>query len=190
MHWLNQVRAQGRTGVSAPQRIHDVRAALDEMRLFKDLEELQLMRRAAGISAKAHVRAMRATEPGKMEYEIEAELLYEFRRHGAQFPAYWPIVAGGANACVLHYNENSARLDDGALLLIDAGCELDGYASDITRSFPVNGKFSAAQKDLYDCSKICCMYTAKHAMLVQTQSARRRRLCVLYGHTCCWKRIR
>ena len=150
MRWLNEVRAQGRTGVSAPQSIHDVRAALDEMRLLKDEHELDLMRRAAAISAKAHVRAMRATRPGKMEYEIEAELLYEFRRHGAQFPAYWPIVAGGANACVLHYSDNSARLDEGALLLIDAGCELDGYASDITRSFPVNGKFGGAQKDIYE----------------------------------------
>ena len=150
LHWLNQVRAQGRTGVSAPQHIHDVRAALDEMRLFKDAQELALMRRAAGISAKAHVRAMRATRPGRMEYEIEAELLYEFRRRGAQFPAYWPIVAGGANACVLHYIDNNAHLDDGALLLIDAGCELDGYASDITRTFPVNGKFSGPQKDIYE----------------------------------------
>jgi Xaa-Pro aminopeptidase len=85
-----------------------------------------------------------------MEYEIEAELLYEFRRHGAQFPAYWPIVAGGANACVLHYRDNNRRLDDGALLLIDAGCELDGYAADITRTFPVNGRFSAAQREIYD----------------------------------------
>ena len=150
MHWLNQVRAQSRTGVSAPQRILDVRAALDEMRLVKDAHELALMRRAADISAKAHERAMRATGPGRMEYEIEAELLYEFRRHGAQFPAYWPIVAGGANACVLHYSDNNARLDDGALLLIDAGCELDGYASDITRTFPVNGKFGGAQKDVYE----------------------------------------
>jgi Xaa-Pro aminopeptidase len=149
MRWLNQVRAQTRTGVSAPQRIHDVRAALDEMRLIKDEQELEVMRRAAGISAKAHERAMRATRPGRMEYEIEAELLYEFRRRGAQFPAYWPIVAGGANACVLHYSDNSALLEDGALLLIDAGCELDGYASDITRTFPVNGKFSGAQKDVY-----------------------------------------
>ena len=149
LRWLNQVRAQSRTGVSAPQDIHDVRAALDEMRLIKDADELALMRRAAGISAGAHERAMGATRPGRMEYEIEAELLYEFRRHGAQFPAYWPIVAGGANACVLHYNDNQARLEDGALLLIDAGCELDGYASDITRTFPVNGKFSGAQKDVY-----------------------------------------
>jgi Xaa-Pro aminopeptidase len=143
------VRAQSRTGVSAPQRIHDVRAALDEMRLIKDAPELDLMRRAAAISAGAHERAMRATRPGRMEYEIEAELLYEFRRRGAQFPAYWPIVAGGANACVLHYSDNKARLDDGALLLIDAGCELDGYASDITRTFPVNGRFSGPQKDIY-----------------------------------------
>jgi len=150
MRWLNQVRAQSRTGVQAPQRIHDVRAALDEMRLIKDEHELALMRRAAAISAEAHIRAMRATRPGKMEYEIEAELLYAFRRRGAQFPAYWPIVAGGANACVLHYSDNSARLDDGALLLIDAGCELDGYASDITRTFPVNGKFSGPQKAVYE----------------------------------------
>jgi len=150
MGWLNQVRAQSRTGVGAPQRICDVRVILDEMRLIKDEHELALMRRAAAISAGAHRRAMRATRPGRMEYEIEAELLYEFRRQGAQFPAYWPIVAGGANACVLHYSENSARLDDGALLLIDAGCELDGYASDITRSFPVNGKFSGPQKDIYE----------------------------------------
>ncbi len=150
MRWLNQVRAQSRTGVAAPQRIHDVRAPLDEMRLIKDGHELALMRRAASISAKAHIRAMRATRPGKMEYEIEAELQYEFRRSGAQFPAYWPIVAGGANACVLHYSDNQARLDDGALLLIDAGCELDGYASDITRTYPINGKFSGAQKDVYE----------------------------------------
>jgi len=150
MRWLNQVRAQSRTGVAAPQRIHDVRAPLDEMRLIKDRHELALMRRAAGISAKAHIRAMRATRPGKTEYEIEAELQYEFRRSGAQFPAYWPIVAGGANACVLHYCDNQARLDDGALLLIDAGCELDGYASDITRTYPINGKFSGAQKDVYE----------------------------------------
>jgi Xaa-Pro aminopeptidase len=150
LRWLNQVRAQSRVGISAPQDIHDIRAPLDEMRVVKDIHELDLMRRAAAISAKAHERAMRATRPGRMEFEIEAELLYEFRRHGAQFPAYWPIVAGGANACVLHYSDNSARLDEGALLLIDAGCEFDGYASDITRTWPVNGTFSAAQKDIYE----------------------------------------
>jgi Xaa-Pro aminopeptidase len=150
LRWLNQVRTQSRVGISAPQDIHDIRSLLDEMRLLKDEHELALMRRAAAISAKAHERAMRATRSGRMEFEIEAELLYEFRRHGAQYPAYWPIVAGGANACVLHYSDNNARLDDGALLLIDAGCELDGYASDITRTYPVNATFSGAQKDIYE----------------------------------------
>jgi Xaa-Pro aminopeptidase len=150
LRWLNEVRAQVRTGVTAPAEIRDLRVPLDEMRLVKDAHEIATMRRAAAISAGAHVRAMRATRPGAMEYEIEAELLYEFRRHGAQFPAYWPIVAGGANACVLHYRDNSQRLADGDLLLIDAGCELDGYASDITRTFPVNGRFSGAQRDIYD----------------------------------------
>jgi Xaa-Pro aminopeptidase len=150
MRWLNEVRAQARTGVAAPAEIRDVRVPLDEMRLVKDAHEIATMRRAASISSGAHVRAMRATRPGAMEYEIEAELLYEFRRHGAQFPAYWPIVAGGANACVLHYRDNSKRLADGDLLLIDAGCELDGYASDITRTFPVNGTFSGPQRAIYE----------------------------------------
>ena len=150
MGWLNEVRSQARAGVAAPSEIRDVRTALDEMRLIKDDTELAVMRRAAAISAAAHERAMRATRPGRSEYEIEAELLYEFRRRGAQFPAYWPIVAGGVNACVLHYRDNSARLADGDLLLIDAGCELDGYASDLTRTFPVSGKFGGAQKDVYE----------------------------------------
>ena len=150
MNWLNQVRAQSRTGVTAPNEIRDVRAILDEMRLFKDETELATMRRAAAISAVAHRRAMRATRPGRNEFEIEAELLYEFRRAGAQFPAYWPIVAGGRNACVLHYRDNHAPLAEGDLLLIDAGCELDGYAADITRTFPVDGRFSAAQRDIYE----------------------------------------
>ena len=147
--WLNQVRGQARSGVSAPSEVFDVRLLLDEMRLIKTPEEVQLMRRAAQISSGAHRRAMQAARAGLMEYEIEAELLHEFRRHGAQAPAYHSIVAGGANACVLHYVSNNAPLKDGELLLIDAGCELDGYASDITRTFPVNGKFSPAQKDLY-----------------------------------------
>ena len=148
--WLGNVRAQARAGVGAPGRALDVTRILDEMRLFKDADEIAIMRKAAKIAAGAHVRAMRSTRPGRYEYEIEAEILYEFRRHGSQFPAYGSIVAGGANACVLHYRENDARLKDGDLLLIDAGCELDGYASDITRTFPVNGRFSAAQRDLYD----------------------------------------
>ena len=150
MAWLNEVRSQTRAGVAAPTEIRDLRTPLDEMRVVKDDSEIAVMRRAAAISAAAHERAMRATRPGRNEYEIEAELLYEFRRRGSQYPAYTPIVAGGANACILHYRENSARLAEGELLLIDAGCELDGYASDVTRTFPVSGKFSRAQKDLYE----------------------------------------
>lgn len=148
--WLNQVKSQVRTGVSAPDDIADVRKLLDEMRLFKSPAEQALMRRSAEIAAGAHRRAMQKVRPGKMEYEIEAEFLHEFYRFGAQAPAYTSIVAGGANACTLHYNANNAILKEGDLLLIDAGCELDGYASDITRTFPVNGKFSAAQKDVYE----------------------------------------
>lgn len=148
--WLNSVREKVRSGISAPGAIHDVRALLDEMRLIKDAGEIATMRRAAEISAAAHVRAMRGTRPGVTEYQLEAELLHEFRRHGAQAPAYSSIVAGGANACVLHYVFNDAPLRAGELVLIDAGCELDGYAADITRTFPVSGKFSAVQKDVYE----------------------------------------
>jgi len=147
---LNAVRAQARSGNHAPTTIRDVRCAVDAMRLIKDPQEIAVMRRAAGISASAHRRAMRATAPGKFEYQIEAELLHEFRASGSQAPAYTSIVAGGANACILHYTDNSRPLADGDMLLIDAGCELDGYASDITRSFPVNGRFSGPQADIYD----------------------------------------
>jgi Xaa-Pro aminopeptidase len=150
VQWLNGLRARARAGVAAPDRVQDVRAIVDDMRLVKDAHEQDVMRRAARIAAAAHRRAMQATRPGRKEYEIEAELLYEFRRNGAQFPAYWPIVAGGANACVLHYVFNDAPLHDGELLLIDAGCELDGYASDLTRTFPVNGRFSGAQRAVYE----------------------------------------
>lgn len=150
MCWLNAVREKSRSGVSVPSALHDIRTLIDEQRLFKQPEELLLMKRAAEISTGAHRRAMQHTRPGLPEYAIEAELLHEFRRHGAQSPAYTSIVAGGANACVLHYVANNATLKDGDLLLIDAGCEFDGYASDITRTFPVNGKFSAAQKDIYE----------------------------------------
>ncbi len=148
--WLNTVRAKGRSGVTAPSEIHDVRSILDEMRLVKDASEIETMKTAARISARAHVRAMRATKPGLREYEVEAELLHEFRRSGAQSPAYTSIVAGGSNACVLHYVDNNSLLNDGDLLLIDAGCELNGYASDITRTFPVNGKYSGPQRDIYE----------------------------------------
>ncbi len=148
--WLNAVRAEVRNGIAAPSAIRDVRVLLDEMRLIKSAEEIATMRRAAEISAAAHRRAMQQVRPGRHEYEIEAEFLHEFRRHGAQAPAYSTIVAGGANACVLHYVGNSDGLRDGDLLLIDAGCELDGYAADITRTFPVSGRYSAVQKDVYE----------------------------------------
>ncbi len=148
--WINQVRGRARSGVTAPGEIRDVHALLDEMRLVKGPEELAVMRRAAAITTGAHRRAMRAARPGRAEYEVEAELLHEFRRHGAQAPAYTPIVAAGNRACVLHYVQNDGRLEDGDLLLIDAGCELDGYASDVTRTFPVNGKFSGPQREVYE----------------------------------------
>ncbi len=147
---LNTVRANARTGIVPPHSIRDVRAELDEMRLIKDASELAIMRRAAAISAEGHRRAMAAARPGRFEYEIEAELLHAFRAAGSPSPAYPSIVASGPNACVLHYIRNDRRMQDGELLLIDAGCELDGYASDITRSFPVNGRFSPAQRDVYE----------------------------------------
>jgi Xaa-Pro aminopeptidase len=148
--WLRDVRSQARSGVTAPAVAHNVLGLLDEMRLFKDDGEQAVMARAAAISGQAHARAMRATRPGMREYAIEAELLYEFRRNGAQFPAYTSIVAAGANACVLHYSANNALVRDGDLVLVDAGCELDGYAADITRTYPANGRFSAAQRQLYE----------------------------------------
>ena len=156
----SSVQAKSRSGIRAPDEIHDLASILNEMRLFKDLHELSIMRRAADVSTAAHRRAMRFTRPGQFEYEVEAELLHEFHRNGARDPAYTSIVAGGANACVLHYIDNNARLQDGDLLLIDAGCELDGYASDITRTYPVNGKFSAAQKDVYE-----IVLAAQHAAI-------------------------
>ncbi len=148
--WMNQVKSQVRTGAFAPDEISDVRKLIDEMRLYKSSYEIDIMRRSASIAASAHQRAMQKVRAGKMEYEIEAEFLHEFYRKGAQAPAYTSIVAGGANACTLHYNANNCELREGDLLLIDAGCELDGYASDITRTFPVSGKFSAVQKDVYE----------------------------------------
>ena len=147
--WINQVRARGRKGDIPPSIVYDYRELLDEMRLLKHPDEIQVMRQAADISAEAHRRAMRIICPDMYEYEIEAELLYTFRQRGAQAPAYTSIVAGGANACVLHYVENNSILNKGDLLLIDAGCEMDGYASDITRTFPVDGRFSPIQRDVY-----------------------------------------
>ena len=153
--WLNKVKELARTGVSAPESVVDVRQLIDMQRLLKTPYEIDLMRKSANIAAGAHNRAMRFVKSNQKEYaikenEVEAEFLHEFYKNGAQSPAYTSIVAGGANACTLHYNANNCVLNAGELMLIDAGCELDGYASDITRTFPINGKFSAPQKDLYE----------------------------------------
>ena len=149
-HWMKQVRQQTRSGVNPPSELHDVESLIHEMRLFKDAHEIDIMRRAAQISARAHVRAMQVCKPGLREYHLEAELLHAFRHSGAQSVAYNSIVAGGENSCILHYRAGATELRSGELCLIDAGCELDGYASDITRTFPVNGKFSGPQRALYD----------------------------------------
>lgn len=154
--WLQQVRARVRYGALAPEVQRDACTLLDEMRLFKDAHEQAIMRRASSISAGAHIRAMQRSaamlRAGQdvREYHLDAELLHEFRQHGSQYPAYGSIVAAGANACVLHYRADAAPIRDGELVLIDAGCELDGYASDITRTFPANGKFTGPQRALYD----------------------------------------
>ncbi len=160
--WLNQVRARVRLGAECPQSQHDLCKLLDEMRLMKDSHEIAILRRAGKISAAAHVRAMQTSaamlrngaagglKGGLREYHLEAELLHEFRRQGSQFPAYGSIVAAGANACILHYRAGDTELKPGQLCLIDAGCELDGYASDITRTFPADGRFTPAQRTLYD----------------------------------------
>jgi Xaa-Pro aminopeptidase len=149
-HWMKKVRGQARAGINPPSELHDVEALIHEMRLFKDAHEIDTMRRAAAISARAHIRAMQMCKPGLREYQLEAELLHEFRNSGAQSVAYNSIVAGGANSCILHYRAGSTELRSGELCLIDAGCELDGYASDITRTFPVDGKFTGPQRALYD----------------------------------------
>ena len=150
LQWVNEIRTKVRTGISAPGGIIDVGHVLHELRLVKRKEEIQTMKHAARVSASAHCRAMRACSPDKNEFEIESELEYEFRKGGAHAPAYPSIVAGGANACILHYTDNCDRLEDGELLLIDAGAEIDCYASDITRTFPINGRYSGEQRALYD----------------------------------------
>jgi Xaa-Pro aminopeptidase len=149
LDWINHIRKQSRSGVTAPGELVSLEHILHEMRLFKSSEELKLMRRAALVSAKAHVRAMQACKPGLYEYQIEAELIHEFIQAGLRAVAYPSIVAGGKNACVLHYVENKDQLNHGDLLLIDAGVECDHYAADITRTFPISGQFSEAQRQLY-----------------------------------------
>jgi Xaa-Pro aminopeptidase len=147
---LSRMRMMGRKGMSAPQVITDPAAILHEMRLIKSADEVALMQRAADIAAEGHVEAMRAARPGMREYEIEALIEFVFRRNGASAPAYSSIVGAGANATILHYINNDSTLRDGDLLLIDAGAEYEGYASDITRTFPINGRFTEAQRDIYD----------------------------------------
>ena len=147
--WLNDFRAKTRKKFQAPDEIIALDHTLHEMRLFKSRTEITTMRKAARVAATAHQRAMQVCKPGMNEADIHAELLHTFTSHQCEI-SYIPIVGGGANACVLHYISNRAPLNDGDLLLIDAGAEYDGYASDITRTFPVNGKFSGPQRDLYE----------------------------------------
>ncbi|ALB69499.1 Xaa-Pro aminopeptidase [Cronobacter muytjensii] len=147
---LDKLRRGSRQNLSAPATLTDWRPWVHEMRLFKSPEELAVMRRAGEISALAHTRAMQKCRPGMYEYQLEGEILHEFNRHGARFPSYNTIVGGGENGCILHYTENESQLRDGDLVLIDAGCEYQGYAGDITRTFPVNGKFTPAQRAVYD----------------------------------------
>ncbi len=150
MEWVNSIRAKARTGAVPPGEFVDLDHLLHENRLFKKPAELKLMHKAAKISAAAHCRAMRASKPGLAEYQLQAEIEHTFAMEGASFPAYTSIVGGGDNACILHYVENNQTLKDGDLVLIDAGCEYQHYAADITRTFPVNGLFSPEQKAIYE----------------------------------------
>lgn len=147
---LDKLRKGSRQNLTAPASITDWRPIVHEMRLFKSPEEIDVLRRAGEISALAHTRAMQACRPGMFEYQLEGEILHEFNRHGARFASYNTIVGGGENGCILHYTENESELRDGELVLIDAGCEYRGYAGDITRTFPINGKFTPAQREIYD----------------------------------------
>ncbi|CAH6637230.1 Xaa-Pro aminopeptidase [Pseudocitrobacter vendiensis] len=147
---MDKLRKGSRQNLVAPSTVIDWRPLVHEMRLFKSEEEIAVMRRAGEITALAHTRAMEKCQPGMFEYQLEGEILHEFTRHGARYPSYNTIVGGGENGCILHYTENESELRDGELVLIDAGCEYKGYAGDITRTFPVNGKFTPAQRAIYD----------------------------------------
>lgn len=147
---LDKLRRGSRQNLAAPATLTDWRPTVHELRLFKSEEEIAVMRRAGEITALAHTRAMQACRPGMFEYQLEGEIHHEFTRHGARYPSYTTIVGGGENGCILHYTENESELRDGDLVLIDAGCEYQSYAGDITRTFPVNGKFSPAQREIYD----------------------------------------
>ena len=150
MKWINVIRSKVRSGAHPPGEFLDLDHLLHDMRLYKSAAEIRVMRKAGKISSAAHIRAMQMCKPGMPEYQLEAEILHEFGRNGARFPAYSSIVGSGKNGCILHYTENSDTVKDGDLVLIDAGCELEHYAADITRTFPVNGKFSKEQKALYE----------------------------------------
>ncbi|MGA2024624.1 MAG: Xaa-Pro aminopeptidase [Steroidobacteraceae bacterium] len=147
--WVNTLKAQSSSGLHPPQEFVTLDHALHDMRLYKSRAEISLMRRAGAIAARAHVRGMQFCRPGRMEYEVMAELLHEFNRNGADI-SYHPIVGGGPNSCVLHYRDNNARLNDGDLLLVDAGCEYGYYASDITRTYPINGRYTSEQRAVYE----------------------------------------
>ena len=150
MGWVNQIRKLVRTGAAPPADFTDLAFLLHEQRLIKSAAEVRVMRKAGEISAAAHVRAMQECQPGRYEYHLEAAIQHTFAEHGARFPAYNSIVGSGENACVLHYTENASKMRAGDLVLIDAGCEYQGYAADITRTFPVSGQFSAEQRAIYD----------------------------------------
>ena len=148
-HWIEDIRKNMRAGAEPPENLLSLDSILHEMRLIKEDHELDIMKYAADITTEAHIRAMQAVTPGMFEYQLEAEYLYAFNKNGARSPAYNSIVGGGNNSCILHYVENNAELKDGDLVLVDAGCEYQYYASDVTRTFPVNGKFSPEQKEIY-----------------------------------------
>jgi Xaa-Pro aminopeptidase len=150
MEWVNAIKSKVRSGAQPPGEFVSLDHYLHELRLYKSASEIKVMSKAAEISAQAHIRAMKYCRPGRFEYQLEAEIIHHFMQSGSRYPAYPSIVGGGKNACILHYVENKAELKEGDLVLIDAGCEIDNYASDITRTFPVNGKFSTEQKAVYD----------------------------------------
>ena len=162
--WVNRLREQSRMGVHTPGEFVSLDHQLHDMRLYKSAAEVKVMRKAAQISAKAHIRAMQFCKPGIYEYQLEAELLHTFMHEGARFPAYSSIVGGGKNGCILHYVENSEALKNGDLVLIDAGAEVECYAADISRTFPVNGKYSKEQRALYD-----IVLAAQHAAIEQVK---------------------
>ena len=162
MEWINTIRSKARQGAQPPNEFVALDHLLHDLRLYKSANEVKVMRAAAEISARAHIKAMQASRAGLHEYHLEAELDYEFRKGGAKMPAYGSIVAAGKNACILHYRENDAPLKDGELVLIDAGCEIDCYASDITRTFPVNGRFTPEQRAIYDLVLAANLEAFKH----------------------------